>query len=95
MMNEEDRRLQKQESRISLVESTLEEQQRENDAVVTELRNRIAALEKKEQSAEPGEREKEGEKLAAGCDGAGDCDCGERDCGGGCAEGVEFLRELK
>ena len=46
MMTEEDQRLQKLDSRLSEMESAVEEQQRENDQIVTELRNRLAALEK-------------------------------------------------
>ena len=46
MMNEEDRRLQKQESRIQELETALEEREREQDRIVTELRGRLAALEK-------------------------------------------------
>ena len=46
MMTEEDRRLQKLDSRISELESAAGEQQQENDRIVTELRNRLAAVEK-------------------------------------------------
>lgn len=46
MVTDEDRRLQKLDSRLSEMESAAEEQQRENDQIVTELRNRLAALEK-------------------------------------------------
>ena len=46
MMNEEDRRLQRQESRVQELEARLEEQEKEHDRVVTDLRNRLAALEK-------------------------------------------------
>jgi len=49
MMNQEDQRLQKQESRILELETALEEQQKENDRMVTELRTRLAALEKQEE----------------------------------------------
>ena len=56
MMNEEDRRLQRQESRMEELETTLVEQQRENDRIVTELRGRLAALEK--QASREASREK-------------------------------------
>ena len=46
MMTEEDRRIQRQESRIQELEAMLEEQQEEHDRVVTELRSRLASLEK-------------------------------------------------
>ena len=49
MMNQVDQRLQKQESRILELETALEEQQKENDRMVTELRTRLAALEKQEE----------------------------------------------
>jgi predicted RNase H-like nuclease (RuvC/YqgF family) len=58
MMNEEDRRLQKNESHLQELEQTLEEQQREHDRTLTELRNRIAALEK-QLSRESRERQSE------------------------------------
>ena len=46
MMNEEDRRLQKLDSHLEELNSSLEEMQREQDRVTTELRSRLAALEK-------------------------------------------------
>jgi len=61
MMNEEDRRLQKQESRIQELDTAMEEREREHDRIVTELRNRIAALEKqasREAREEKGRKEK-------------------------------------
>ena len=45
-MNEEDRRLQKLGSRIDEMETLLTSQEQEHDRIVTELRNRLAALEK-------------------------------------------------
>ena len=51
MMTEEDRRLQQQESRIQVLEAEMEEQRKENDRVVTELRGRLAALEKQAAAA--------------------------------------------
>lgn len=55
LLGEEDQRIQRLESRISVTESSLEEQQRENDRIVTELRNRLAVLEKA-QAREAGAR---------------------------------------
>ena len=46
MVTEEDRRIQKMESRMDAADTAAEEQLRENDRIVTELRNRLAALEK-------------------------------------------------
>ena len=62
LMNEEDRRLQRQESRIQELEVSLAEQQRENDQVVTELRNRLAALEKHTENRRREGREKKTER---------------------------------
>ena len=62
LMNEEDRRLQRQESRIQELEVSLAEQQRENDQVVTELRNRLAALEKHAENRRREGREKKTER---------------------------------
>ncbi len=61
MMNEEDRRLQRQESRTQELETMLEEREREQDRVVTELRNRLAALEKQAKAA-AADREREEKK---------------------------------
>jgi hypothetical protein len=47
LMNQEDRRIQKLESRIDLLENTLEEERQNHDRDLTENRNRLAALEKK------------------------------------------------
>ena len=44
---EQDRRMQRLESKIDGVDSALDEERTEHDRVVTELRNRLAALEKK------------------------------------------------
>ena len=60
MMTEEDRRTQKLESRINLLESTIEEERKNHDQDVTELRNRLAALEKKNARAPVKERQKAG-----------------------------------
>ena len=47
MMTEEDRRIQKLESRIELLETSLEEERKEHEQALKEARGRIAALEKK------------------------------------------------
>lgn len=47
LFSQEDRRDQKLDSRITLLESTLEEERNAHDRDVTELRNRLSALEKK------------------------------------------------
>ena len=60
IVHEEDRRMQKQESRQDQLEVMLEEQQRENDRIITELRNRLAVLEKQSERAE---KEKERVKF--------------------------------
>ena len=46
LMTQEDQRIQKLESRISLLETTLEEERKDHDRAVTELRNRLSPLEK-------------------------------------------------
>ena len=43
---QEDRRIQKLESSIDVLETSLEEERREQDKIVTELRSRISLLEK-------------------------------------------------
>ena len=48
MVTEEDRRIQKLESRVAAAESAAEEQARENDRIVTELRDRLSRGEKVE-----------------------------------------------
>ena len=61
LLTEEDRRIQKLDSRIAVTETSLEEQQRENDRIVTELRNRLASLEKQlaREAKAPKEKKKE------------------------------------
>ena len=56
MMTEEDRRIQKQESRIDLLETSLEEERKAHDRDLTELRSRLSPLEK--QAAKPQVKEK-------------------------------------
>ena len=63
MVTEGDRRVQKLESRISLMESALEEEREAHDRDVTEMRSRLAELEKKAARDDRiREREKEKEK---------------------------------
>lgn len=50
MMTEEDRRIQSLQSKIDETQTLLEEERRAHDRDVTELRNRLAALEKKANS---------------------------------------------
>ncbi len=52
MLVSEDRRIQQLDARIQELESALEEQRQEDDRIVTELRNRLAALEKQRERAE-------------------------------------------
>ena len=47
MITDEDRHIQKVESKIDLVEKTVDEEKNAVDQTITELRNRIAVLEKK------------------------------------------------
>ena len=56
MMTQEDRRIQKLESRIDLLETSLEEERQAHDRDVTELRNRLSPLEK--QASKPPVKEK-------------------------------------
>ena len=51
MVTQEDARIQKLEGRVNLLESTLDEERNAHDRDLTELRNRLAALEKKAQKA--------------------------------------------
>ena len=51
MVTQEDARIQKLEGRVNLLESTLDEERNAHDLDLTELRNRLAALEKKAQKA--------------------------------------------
>ena len=47
MITDEDRHIQKVESKVDLVEKTLDDEKKAFDQTITELRNRIASLEKK------------------------------------------------
>ena len=60
MMTQEDRRIQTLQSQIEAVETTLEEERTAHDRDVTELRNRIAALEKKTNARPAKERTRRG-----------------------------------
>ena len=62
MVTEEDRRIQKLESRVAAAESAAEEQARENDRIVTELRDRLSALEKQSAKDAKALREQQREK---------------------------------
>lgn len=62
MMTDEDRRIQKLDSRIAVLESTLEEERAAHDLDITEMRNRLAALEKKA-AKEPSKEKKKGGTL--------------------------------
>ena len=48
LMTQEDKRIQKLESTINLLETSLEEERKNHDQDVTELRNRVSQLEKQE-----------------------------------------------
>ena len=60
LMTQEDQRIQKLESRISLLETTLEEERKDYDRVVTELRNRLSPLEKQAAKTPGKEKKKAG-----------------------------------
>ena len=63
LFSQEDRRDQKLDSRITLLESTLDEERNAHDRDVTELRNRLAALEKKAAKAPAREKHKFGSVI--------------------------------
>lgn len=60
MMTQEDWRIQKLESRIELAETSLEEERKNHDKDVTELRGRLSALEKQAARAPAKEKKKAG-----------------------------------
>lgn len=64
MMTEEDRRIQKQESRIDLLETSLEEERKAHDRDLTELRSRLSALEKQAAKAPVKEKKKAGSIIS-------------------------------
>ncbi len=60
MTTQEDRRIQKLESRIDLLETSLEEERKAHDRDVTELRNRLSPLEKQASKQPVKEKKKAG-----------------------------------
>lgn len=60
MATEEDRRIQSLQSKIDAAETSLEEERKAHDRDVTELRNRLAALEKKANSKPAREKTRKG-----------------------------------
>ncbi len=60
MMVQEDRRIQKLESRIDLLETSLEEERKAHDKDLTELRNRLAPLEKQASRTPAKDKKKSG-----------------------------------
>lgn len=60
MTTQEDRRIQKLESRIDLLETSLEEERKAHDRDVTELRNRLSPLEKQASKTPVKEKKKAG-----------------------------------
>lgn len=60
MTTQEDRQIQKLESRIDLLETSLEEERKAHDKDVTELRNRLSPLEKQASKAPVKEKKKAG-----------------------------------
>ncbi len=59
MITEEDKRIQKQSSRIDILEKAAEEERKEQDRIVSEFRNRLASLEK-QAAKNTGKKEKKG-----------------------------------
>ena len=60
MTTQEDRRVQKLESRINLLETSLEEERKAHDRDLTEFRNRLSPLEKQASKAPAREKKKAG-----------------------------------
>ena len=60
MITEGDRRIQALQTRVDAAETSLEEERKAHDRDVTELRNRLAALEKKSNSKPVREKERKG-----------------------------------
>ena len=60
MTTQEDRRIQKLESRIDLLETSLDEERKAHDKDVTELRNRLSMLEKQAAKTPAKEKKKAG-----------------------------------
>lgn len=63
MITEDDRRIQKLQSRIDVMETSQEEERKAHDSDLTELRNRLAALEKKANSKPEKEKSKRGSLI--------------------------------
>ncbi len=59
MITEEDKRIQKQSSRIDILEKAAEEERKEQDRIVSEFRNRLASLEN-QAAKNTGKKEKKG-----------------------------------
>ena len=60
LMTQEDQRIQKLQSRIDLLETSLEEERKAHDKDVTELRNRLSLLEKQAAKTPAKDRKKAG-----------------------------------
>ena len=60
MINEEDRRIQALQTKVDAAETTIEEERKAYDRDVTELRNRLAALEKKANAKPAKEKTRKG-----------------------------------
>ena len=60
MMTQEDQRIQKLESRIDLLETSLDEERKAHDRDLTELRGRLSALEKQASKTPQKEKKKAG-----------------------------------
>ena len=60
MITEEDKQIQKLQTKIDQMETSLDEERKEHDRDVTELRTRLAALEKKIPKETPKEKKKPG-----------------------------------
>jgi hypothetical protein len=63
MISEDDRRIQKLQSRIDVMETSQEEERKAHDSDLTELRKRLAALEKKANSKPEKEKSKRGSLI--------------------------------
>lgn len=60
MITEEDRRIQSLQSKLDAAETSLEEERKAHDRDMTEMRNRLAALEKKAAAKPPREKIRKG-----------------------------------
>ena len=66
LTREEDRRIQKLEARIALLETALEEERKARDQDLTESRNRLAALEKKASAQDAAREARNAQKKKKG-----------------------------